>query len=169
MAYVSYEPNVPQEHAQPVHGSGARVQDHDPGTSQPETQTPRQSAVEQVTTSQQGSQEMLENATSVTTFGEKDTAAESQSHAARIQDTLVNAVENTEVNEIICAVFRAVTRLRAVETKEFDMIARPGTQITNDDNETFRHETVSHEFRTAPVAGVHDEEEKAKMPGVLVR
>ena len=47
VAYVSYEPNEPQEHAQPVHGSGARVQDHDPGTSQPETQTPRQSAAHQ--------------------------------------------------------------------------------------------------------------------------
>ena len=47
VASVSYEPNVPQEHAQPVHGGGARVQDHDPGTSQPETQTPRQSAAHQ--------------------------------------------------------------------------------------------------------------------------
>ena len=35
VAYVLYEPNVPQEHAQPAHGSGARVQDHDPETSQP--------------------------------------------------------------------------------------------------------------------------------------
>ena len=72
----------------------------------------------------------------------------------------MNAVENTEVNEIIRAVFRALTRLRVAETKEFDMIARLGTQITNDDNKTFRHETVSHEFKTAPVAGAHDEEEK---------
>ena len=72
----------------------------------------------------------------------------------------MNAVENAEVNEIIRAVFRTLTRLRATETKEFDTIARPGKQITNDDNETFRHETVSHEFRTAPVAGVHDEEER---------
>ena len=30
MAYVVYEPNRPQEGAQPVHGSGAEVQDHDP-------------------------------------------------------------------------------------------------------------------------------------------
>ena len=35
VAYVLYEPNEPQEHAQPAHGSGARVQDHDPETSQP--------------------------------------------------------------------------------------------------------------------------------------
>ena len=35
-------------------------------------------------------QEMLENTTLVTQFGKEDTAAESQSHAARTQDTLVN-------------------------------------------------------------------------------
>ena len=35
VAYVLYEPNEPQEHAQPAHGSGARVQDHDPETNQP--------------------------------------------------------------------------------------------------------------------------------------
>ena len=29
VAYVVHEPNQPQEDAQPVHGSGARVQDHD--------------------------------------------------------------------------------------------------------------------------------------------
>ena len=103
---------------------------------------------------------MLEIATSVTTFDKKDTSAESQSHAARTQDTLVNAVENAKVTEIIRAVFRALTRLRAVETKEFDTIARLGTQITNENNETFRHETVSHENKTAPVAGAHDEEER---------
>ena len=35
MAYVVYQSNHPQEHAELAHGSGARVQDHDPGTSQP--------------------------------------------------------------------------------------------------------------------------------------
>ena len=35
VAYVVYEPNTPQEHAQLAHGSGARVQDHDPDTNQP--------------------------------------------------------------------------------------------------------------------------------------
>ena len=103
---------------------------------------------------------MLENATLVTPFGKEDTAAELQSHAARTQYTLVNAVENAEVTEIKRAVFRALTRLRAAETKEFDTIARLETQITNENNETFRHETVSHEFKTAPVAGAHDEEER---------
>ena len=33
--------------------------------------------------------------------------------------------------------------------KEFDAIDRLETQITDENNETFRHETVSHEFRTA--------------------
>ena len=63
---------------------------------------------------------MLENATLVAPFGKEDTAAELQSHAARTQDTLVNAVENAEVTEIKRAVFRALTRLRATELKEFD-------------------------------------------------
>ena len=40
-------------------------------------------------------------------FGKEDTAVESQSHADRTQVTLVNAVENAEVTEIKCAVFRA--------------------------------------------------------------
>ena len=69
----------------------------------------------------------------------------------------MNAVENAEVTD---AVFRALTRLKAAELKEFDMIARLETQITDENNETFRHETVSHEFKTAPVAGAHDEEER---------
>ena len=54
-------------------------------------------------------QEMLENTTLLTQFGKEDTAAESQSHAARIQVT----VENAEVTEIKCAVFRALTRLKS--------------------------------------------------------
>ena len=32
--------------------------------------------------------------------GKEDTAAESQNHAVRTQNTLVNAVENAEVTEI---------------------------------------------------------------------
>ena len=91
---------------------------------------------------------MLESATLVTRFGKEDTAAESQSHGARTQDTLVNVVENAEVTEIKRSVFPALTRLRATETKEFDVIARLETLTTEENNETFRHETVSHEFRT---------------------
>ena len=82
----------------------------------------------------------------VTPFGKEDTAAELQSHTARTQNTLVNAVENAEVTEIKRAVIRALTRLRTTETKEFDAIARLEKQVIN---ETFRHEIVSHEFRTA--------------------
>ena len=51
--------------------------------------------------------EMLENDTLVAPFGKEGAAAESQSHAARTQETLVNAVENAEVNEITRAVFCA--------------------------------------------------------------
>ena len=131
MAYVVQEPNEPQEHAQPVHGSGARVED--PDTNQPasqyssgtigtghgvcraDTETVSRTAVEQFTTSVSHSprapcccaQEMLEDATLVTPFGKEDTAAESQSHATRTQDTLVDAVENAEVTEIKRTVFRA--------------------------------------------------------------
>ena len=49
VAHVVYEPNTPKEHAQPVHGSGARVQDHDPEPTSPVAaeQTPRQSAAQQ--------------------------------------------------------------------------------------------------------------------------
>ena len=52
----------------------------------------------------------------LTQFGKEDTAAKLQSHAARIQVTL----ENAEVTEIKCAVFRALTRLRVTEMKEFE-------------------------------------------------
>merc|ERR1719335_1639118 len=45
-------------------------------------------------------------------FGKEDTSKELQDHAARTQDTLVDAVENAEVAEIKRAVFRALTRLR---------------------------------------------------------
>ena len=115
MAYVTYEPNRPQESAQPVHGSGAEVQDHDPGTSQPaqlrgsQLHSLRQQLPRHQASQRQSTQEMLENATLVTQFGKEDTAAKSQSHAARIQDT----VENAEVTEIKCAVFRALTRLKS--------------------------------------------------------
>ena len=154
MAYVVYEPNRPQENAQPVHGSGAEVQDHDPGTSQLSSETvsrtappgsepseddgrarPRWSSLRQQLprhrASQQSTQEMLENATLLTQFGKEDTAAKSQSHAARIQVTL----ENAEVTEIKCAVFRALTRLRVTEMKEFDAIDRIETQTTDENNE----------------------------------
>ena len=61
-------------------------------------------------------------------FGKEDTAKELQDHAARTQDTLVNAVENVEVAEIERAFFRTLTRLRAATIKEFYTIARLETQ-----------------------------------------
>eukprot|EP00411_Alexandrium_monilatum_P014737 CAMPEP_0175252916 /NCGR_PEP_ID=MMETSP0093-20121207/36419_1 /TAXON_ID=311494 /ORGANISM="Alexandrium monilatum, Strain CCMP3105" /LENGTH=293 /DNA_ID=CAMNT_0016547215 /DNA_START=16 /DNA_END=896 /DNA_ORIENTATION=+ len=75
-------------------------------------------------------------------FGKEDTARELQQHAARTQDTLVDAVENAEVAEIKRAVFRALTRLRAAEIKEFDTIARLETQAIDEynDNHHYRAE-----------------------------
>merc|ERR1712151_922489 len=51
------------------------------------------------------------NFNKIAPFGKEDTAKELQDHAAKTQDTLVDAVENAEVAEIKRAVFRALTRL----------------------------------------------------------
>mmetsp|Transcript_44051 Transcript_44051/g.122508 ORF Transcript_44051/g.122508 Transcript_44051/m.122508 type:complete len:136 (-) Transcript_44051:49-456(-) len=82
------------------------------------------------------------NGTQIAPFGKEDTARELQQHAARTQDTLVDAVENAEVAEIKRAVFRALTRLRAAEIKEFDTIARLETQAIDEynDNHHYRNE-----------------------------
>ena len=64
----------------------------------------------------------LRNFNKIAPFGKEDTAKELQDHAAKTQDTLVDAVENAEVAEIKRAVFRALTRLRAATIKEFDTI-----------------------------------------------
>jgi len=53
------------------------------------------------------------NFNKIAPFGKEDTAKELQDHAAKTQDTLVDAVENAEAAEIKRAVFRALTRLRA--------------------------------------------------------
>eukprot|EP00416_Gambierdiscus_australes_P032810 CAMPEP_0171089826 /NCGR_PEP_ID=MMETSP0766_2-20121228/27358_1 /TAXON_ID=439317 /ORGANISM="Gambierdiscus australes, Strain CAWD 149" /LENGTH=155 /DNA_ID=CAMNT_0011547739 /DNA_START=44 /DNA_END=511 /DNA_ORIENTATION=- len=74
-------------------------------------------------------------------FGKEDTARELQQHAARTQDTLVDAVENAEVAEIKRAVFRALTRLRAAEIKEFDTIARLETQAVDEYNDNHHYRT----------------------------
>mmetsp|Transcript_59968 Transcript_59968/g.175270 ORF Transcript_59968/g.175270 Transcript_59968/m.175270 type:complete len:147 (-) Transcript_59968:112-552(-) len=81
-------------------------------------------------------------AAQIAPFGKEDTARELQSHAARTQDTLVDAVENAEVAEIKRAVFRSLTRLRAAEIKEFDTIARLETQAIDEynDNHHYRNE-----------------------------
>lgn len=85
-------------------------------------------------------------------FGREDTAQELQNHAARTQDTLVDAVENAEVAEVKRAVFRALTRLRAAEIKEFDTIARLETQAIDEynDNHHYREEN--------PLQYIHSDE-----------
>ena len=55
-----------------------------------------------------------------------------QNHAAKTQDTWVDAVEKTEVVEIEHAVSRARNRLRAATTKKFDT------------KETFQLESIVH-------------------------
>merc|ERR1719433_617033 len=85
-------------------------------------------------------------------FGKEDTAAELQRHAARTQDTLVDAVENAEVAEIKRSVFRALTRLRAAEIKEFDTIARLETQAIDEYND-------NHHYRAEnPLDFLHESE-----------
>merc|ERR550537_836433 len=87
-------------------------------------------------------------------FGKEDTAKELQQHAARTQDTLVDAVENAEVAEIKRAVFRALTRLRAAEIKEFDTIARLETQAIDEYND-------AHHYRSEnPLSYIHTDEPK---------
>ena len=80
------------------------------------------------------------NFNKIAPFGKEDTARELQDHAAKTQDTLVDAVENAEVAEIKRAVFRALTRLRAAAIKEFDTIARLETQAIDAYND-------AHHFR----------------------
>jgi hypothetical protein len=85
-------------------------------------------------------------------FGKEDTAKELQDHAAKTQDTLVDAVENAEVAEIKRAVFRALTRLRAATIKEFDTIARLETQAIDAYND-------AHHYRAEnPLAHLHEDE-----------
>merc|ERR1719293_298329 len=85
-------------------------------------------------------------------FGKEDTARELQGHAARTQDTLVDAIENAEVAEIKRSVFRALTRLRAAEIKEFDTIARLETQAIDEYND-------QHHYRKEnPLDFLHESE-----------
>eukprot|EP00413_Alexandrium_margalefii_P011829 CAMPEP_0204532472 /NCGR_PEP_ID=MMETSP0661-20131031/11744_1 /ASSEMBLY_ACC=CAM_ASM_000606 /TAXON_ID=109239 /ORGANISM="Alexandrium margalefi, Strain AMGDE01CS-322" /LENGTH=206 /DNA_ID=CAMNT_0051538717 /DNA_START=100 /DNA_END=717 /DNA_ORIENTATION=- len=85
------------------------------------------------------SQASLVNPTKISPFGKEDTSTELQRHAARTQDTLVDAVENAEVAEIKRAVFRSLTRLRAAEIKEFDTIARLETQAIDEYNDAHHY------------------------------
>jgi len=87
-------------------------------------------------------------------FGKEDTARELQHHAARTQDTLVDAIENAEVAEIKRSIFRSLTRLRAAEIKEFDTIARLETQAIDEynDNHHYRKENPLDYIHGAEVA-----------------
>jgi len=92
------------------------------------------------------------NFNKIAPFGKEDTAKELQDHAAKTQDTLVDAVENAEVAEIKRAVFRALTRLRAATIKEFDTIARLETQSIDAYND-------AHHYRAEnPLAHLHEDE-----------
>merc|ERR1740139_617178 len=92
------------------------------------------------------------NFNKIAPFGKEDTAKELQDHAAKTQDTLVDAVENAEVAEIKRAVFRALTRLRAATIKGFDTIARLETQAIDAYND-------AHHYRAEnPLAHLHEDE-----------
>merc|ERR1740123_186659 len=92
------------------------------------------------------------NFNKIAPFGKEDTAKELQDHAAKTQDTLVDAVGNAEVAEIKRAVFRALTRLRAATIKEFDTIARLETQAIDAYND-------AHHYRAEnPLAHLHEDE-----------
>lgn len=91
-------------------------------------------------------------------FGKEDTSRELQHHAARTQDTLVDAIENAEVAEIKRSIFRSLTRLRAAEIKEFDTIARLETQAIDEynDNHHYRKENPLDYIHGAEVAVKED-------------
>eukprot|EP00444_Apocalathium_aciculiferum_P026628 CAMPEP_0183435626 /NCGR_PEP_ID=MMETSP0370-20130417/68725_1 /TAXON_ID=268820 /ORGANISM="Peridinium aciculiferum, Strain PAER-2" /LENGTH=184 /DNA_ID=CAMNT_0025622801 /DNA_START=60 /DNA_END=614 /DNA_ORIENTATION=- len=75
----------------------------------------------------------------VAPFGKEDTAKVLQEHAVKTQDTLVDAVENAEVAEVKRAVWRALTRLRAAQIKEFDTIARMQTMAIDSYNDAHHY------------------------------
>lgn len=89
-------------------------------------------------------------------FGKEDTARELQKHAAKTQDTLVDAIENAEIAEIKRSVFRSLTRLRAASIKEFDTLARLESQALDDYND-------AHQYRKEnPLTYLHKGEASVK-------
>merc|ERR1719210_1687488 len=72
-------------------------------------------------------------------FGRENTARALQSDADRSEETLIDAVENAEVAEIKRTVFRALTRLRAAQIKEYDTIARLETQAIDAYNDAHHY------------------------------
>ena len=57
-------------------------------------------------------------------FDKEDTAKKLSDHGAKTQDTLADSVEKGMVADIGCAVFRVLTRLRALTIQEVDTTAR---------------------------------------------
>merc|ERR1711874_28440 len=109
-------------------------------------QTPEENLATEMT------HDLMTNFNKIAPFGKEDTAKELQDHAAKTQNTLVDAVENAEVAEIKRAVFRALTRLRAATIKEFDTIARLETQAIDAYND-------AHHYRAEnPLAHLHEDE-----------
>jgi hypothetical protein len=101
-------------------------------------------------------EEQVAEGARIAPFGKEDTARELQHHAARTQDTLVDAIENAEVAEIKRSIFRSLTRLRAAEIKEFDTIARLETQAIDEYND-------NHHYRAEnPLDYIHAAEEGVK-------
>jgi len=103
-------------------------------------------------------------------IGRDEAARKLTNHAARSQDTLVDAVENAEVAEIKRSVFRSLYRLRSAQIKEYDVIARLQTQNIDDynDKHTYREENPINHLSDADVpieddreASFHDIEEKS--------
>lgn len=85
-------------------------------------------------------------------FGNEDFTDELQDASERTQETLVDATESAQVAEIKRAVFRALTRLRAAQIKEFDTVARIETYALDDYND-------DHHFRKEnPLVHLHENE-----------
>ncbi|CAE8696395.1 unnamed protein product [Polarella glacialis] len=92
------------------------------------------------------------NFNKIAPFGKEDIAKELQDHAAKTQDTLVDAVEKAEVAEIKRAVFRALTGLRVASIKEFDTIVRLETQSID------AYKDAHHYRSENPLAHLHEDE-----------
>ena len=99
------------------------------------------------------------NLNKIAPLGTEDIAKELQDHAAKTQDTLVDAVENAEVADIKRAVFRALTRLRAATIKEFDTIARLETRAIDayNDAQHYRAENPITHLHAVDFSSISDQ------------
>jgi len=89
-------------------------------------------------------------------FGKEDAALELQAMSSKAQDGLIDAIETAEVAEIKRAVFRALSRLRAAQLKEFDTIAKLETQMIDEYNDNHHHR------REAPASDLAGQEDPAQ-------